>query len=427
MTATFDIKGWCPGARRPMQSGDGLIVRVRPHGGSLPVRALEALAEAAARFGNGQIDLTRRANLQLRGVKPETLVSLWEVLSSLDLLDDDAELEAIRNIVVNPLAGIDPTEIVDMRPVAHALERQLMAVASLRQLPGKFSFLLDGGGRLPLTDLDANVSLVACRDGADAAVAIGLQAAAGFEWLGAVDAEQAASVAAQLALAILKHSPTSRARALPDDAVVAIRAELGLQASGLPITIARCEVSQRCGLITLASGSCAAGLGAAFGRLDSETVSALLSELTRLGTSEVRLSPWRTFYAAMSSSADAEQTLAFARKIGLIVDDSDPLTRIDACSGVGCCSSTTLATRDHARALADIAARTGFAGTLHVSGCPKGCARSAPADLVFVGDEAHYRVVRQGTVRDRAFIELDPSEIATVVPTLLAQERIAHV
>lgn len=426
MTASFDIKGWCPGARRPMQSGDGLIVRVRPHGGSLPVRALDALADAAARFGNGQIDLTRRANLQLRGATPETLAPLWNVLSSLDLLDDDAELEAIRNIVVNPLAGIDPTELVDMRPVAQALERQLTAVASLRQLPGKFSFLLDGGGRLPLTDLDADVLLVACRDRGGASVAIGFQGAAGLEWLGAVDAEQAASAAAQLALAILKRSPTSRARALPDDAAVGIRVELGLQASGLPTRAGR-EVSNRRGLITLADGGYAVGLGAAFGRLDSETVLALASELTRLGRTEVRLSPWRTFYATMTSRPDAEQTLAFAGEIGLIVDDSDPLTRIDACSGVGCCSSTTLATRQHARTLADIAKRAGFSGTLHVSGCPKGCARSAPADLVFVGDGAHYQVVRQGTVRDRAFIDLDPAEIATAGQGLLVQERSAHV
>ena len=24
------VKGWCPGAHRPMMSGDGLVVRIRP-------------------------------------------------------------------------------------------------------------------------------------------------------------------------------------------------------------------------------------------------------------------------------------------------------------------------------------------------------------------------------------------------------------
>ena len=32
---TPQVKGWCPGALRPMLSGDGLVLRVRPHGGRL--------------------------------------------------------------------------------------------------------------------------------------------------------------------------------------------------------------------------------------------------------------------------------------------------------------------------------------------------------------------------------------------------------
>ena len=108
MSAPSLVKGWCPGARRPMESGDGLIVRVRPHGGSLPVASLGALADAASRFGNGQIDLTRRANLQIRGVTEAALGPLWDALARLGLLDDSAEAEAIRNIAINPLAGIDP-------------------------------------------------------------------------------------------------------------------------------------------------------------------------------------------------------------------------------------------------------------------------------------------------------------------------------
>ena len=33
------IKGWCPGALRPMQSGDGLVVRVRPFGGRVLIES----------------------------------------------------------------------------------------------------------------------------------------------------------------------------------------------------------------------------------------------------------------------------------------------------------------------------------------------------------------------------------------------------
>src|SRR3984885_7927990 len=81
--AAFEVKGWCPGALRPMQSGDGLIVRVRPKSGMFDLAAFVALTEAAARFGNGQIDLTRRANLQIRGVRETSLPALHESIGEL--------------------------------------------------------------------------------------------------------------------------------------------------------------------------------------------------------------------------------------------------------------------------------------------------------------------------------------------------------
>jgi precorrin-3B synthase len=421
--AAVEIKGWCPGARRPMQSGDGLIVRVRPYGGRLPVAALAHLADAAARFGNGQIDLTRRANLQIRGVSHETLAPLWDLLASLGLLDGSAETEAIRNVAINPLAGLDPTEIADLRPLARALEALLGTDQALRTLPGKFGFAVDGGGLLPLTELDADIRLRACRADAEILIAIGLSAAHGVEWLGMVSPTQAAAAAGRLARAVLARSMNGRAHALSPEAVAAISANLGLRAAQHLMINSGVAASQRRGLIALANREFAVGLGAAFGRLDSETLATLARGLSRLGVAEVRMSPWRTLYVAASNRSNGEELVVMARQIGLIVDDADPLVRIDACSGVSCCNSTILPTRDHARALAELAERAGFMGTVHVSGCGKGCARSATADLVLVGEGARYHVVRNGTVRDDACSGLDPAEISTVGIGLLSNDR----
>ncbi len=68
----FEIKNWCPGALRPMLSRDGLVVRIRPHGSALSPAQAAGIAKAAAKHGNGLIDLTSRANLQLRGVDPSS-------------------------------------------------------------------------------------------------------------------------------------------------------------------------------------------------------------------------------------------------------------------------------------------------------------------------------------------------------------------
>ena len=66
------IRGWCPGAHRPMASGDGLVVRVRPPLGEVTPDQARGLADLAERFGNRAVELTNRANLQIRGVAPET-------------------------------------------------------------------------------------------------------------------------------------------------------------------------------------------------------------------------------------------------------------------------------------------------------------------------------------------------------------------
>ena len=76
--ASIEVKGWCPGALRPMQSGDGLIVRVRPCCGAFSLEQARGLADLARRLGNGHIDLTRRANLQLRGLVEERLPELHD-------------------------------------------------------------------------------------------------------------------------------------------------------------------------------------------------------------------------------------------------------------------------------------------------------------------------------------------------------------
>ena len=41
------IQGWCPGALRPMMSGDGLVVRIRPREGRVSGAQLAEIARRA--------------------------------------------------------------------------------------------------------------------------------------------------------------------------------------------------------------------------------------------------------------------------------------------------------------------------------------------------------------------------------------------
>jgi precorrin-3B synthase len=130
------------------------------------------------------------------------------------------------------------------------------------------------------------------------------------------------------------------------------------------------------------------GIAVPFGRLEAAQLRELAARSAEAGASEMRLSPWRALY--IDAAVDVPDAL------GLIVDEDDPLLGIDACPGAPACPSATVDTRAMARELA----AAGFAGTIHVSGCAKGCARSTAADLTLVGEGGRYGVVRNGTTRD---------------------------
>src|SRR5215510_14369057 len=164
MNTVGEIKGWCPGILRPMQSGDGLIVRVRPRGGAFALDTAIALADLGERLGNGHIDLTRRANLQIRGLTDDRLGELQIELAKLGLLDRDAETEAVRNVMVAPLAGIDPAQPFDVRPIALAIDDALTADKRLHALPGKSGMLVDGGGVISIASERADICLAAAGD-----------------------------------------------------------------------------------------------------------------------------------------------------------------------------------------------------------------------------------------------------------------------
>ena len=74
-----------------METGDGLLARVRAPRGRLSLDQADALADAALRCGNGLIGLSARANLHLRGLSERTLPDLLARLEKVGLIDADPE------------------------------------------------------------------------------------------------------------------------------------------------------------------------------------------------------------------------------------------------------------------------------------------------------------------------------------------------
>src|SRR2546423_6150995 len=114
----------CPGVLNAVPARDGLLVRVRVPGGLIVGSQWAVLAQLARRYGDGRIDITARANVQLRGLRAQTLPEVTRELESIGLLPSRSH-ERVRNILVSPFAGIDPGELLDVRPFVRALDAGL--------------------------------------------------------------------------------------------------------------------------------------------------------------------------------------------------------------------------------------------------------------------------------------------------------------
>jgi precorrin-3B synthase len=136
----------CPGVFRPWQADDGLLVRIRVVGGRLPTPALKRLSEVSQEHADGRIYVTRRANLQLRGMSGDgthLTAAAVAAIESTGLLPSRTH-ELVRNVLVSPQTGLAGGR-ADLHPVATELDAVMLADAELGKLPGRFLFTLDDG------------------------------------------------------------------------------------------------------------------------------------------------------------------------------------------------------------------------------------------------------------------------------------------
>jgi len=169
----------CPGVLRPWPAEDGALVRLRLVGGRIAPASLRALSTISQTYGDGDLHLTGRANLQLRALPTEADGSIpTEVVDALEAAGvlPSRSHELVRNIMVSPQSGLDGGQgggQADLRPVADELDRLLVADQRLAQLPGRFLFVLDDG-RGDLVERTLDLGLVAL-DAGHAQLRVGSQ------------------------------------------------------------------------------------------------------------------------------------------------------------------------------------------------------------------------------------------------------------
>ncbi|UEA61718.1 nitrite/sulfite reductase [Gordonia otitidis] len=125
----------------PHAAADGALARIRLLGGAITPEQLATLARVSADHGDGFIDLTARANVQLRGITDVDAVASELVDAG---LVPSTTHEKVRNIEVSPFTG-RVGGLLDLRPVVRRLDEALRDDAELSALSGRFLFGLDDG------------------------------------------------------------------------------------------------------------------------------------------------------------------------------------------------------------------------------------------------------------------------------------------
>ncbi|KZV54009.1 ferredoxin--nitrite reductase, chloroplastic-like [Dorcoceras hygrometricum] len=134
--------------RRKHQYGRFMMRLKLPNGVSTSAQT-RYLASVIKKYGkDGCADVTTRQNWQIRGVVLPDVPEILEGLESVGLTSLQSGMDNVRNPVGNPLAGIDPHEIIDTRPYNNLLSQFITANSrgnpAFTNLPRKWNVCVIG-------------------------------------------------------------------------------------------------------------------------------------------------------------------------------------------------------------------------------------------------------------------------------------------
>lgn len=127
-----------------IRQSDTHMVRVKVPGGILAPDHLDALADNAQSYSRGFAHVTTRQNFQLHFVALDDVPKVMRRFAEAGMTTREACGNAIRNITQSHLAGIDPDEVVDTRPIVEVFTRYFLRHEWFQTLPRKFKMAFDG-------------------------------------------------------------------------------------------------------------------------------------------------------------------------------------------------------------------------------------------------------------------------------------------
>jgi precorrin-3B synthase len=466
-------RGACPGLSAPMQTGDGLLARLASAGATIRLEAAAALCAAARRHGNGILEITARGSIQIRGLTAASAPAFADTVAALGIdagdgvpiLTDplagleplDAELgcgraagdslppcggglgwgvvpkgTAVPHLTTptpnpSPQAGgeefaapsrlnlaptqREPEQQTESLRLAGALRQRLAGASFTATLGPKVAVVIDGGSALHLDAIRADVRLRASPGFAGWHVGLGGDAASATP-IGWVAPANAVEAMVRLLGTIAQHGPQARARDLiHGQGPGAFRCAIADLLIDAPSPAPR-PASNPIGTHTLRDGRVGIGIGLAFGHTDADALEGLIEAAKRAGASGLRTAPGRALLLVGLAEAISTGLLAEAESLGFITRRDDPRRNVVACAGAPICASAEIPARALGPVISSAAARLLDGSlTVHVSGCPKGCAHPGASALTIVGRQGVCGLIVDGSAHDHPGVTIAAADL----------------
>lgn len=395
---------------------NAFMCRMRIPNGILSAWQFRGVADLAERCGGGYADVTTRANLQIREIDAAHGIEVIEALQALGLTPRGSGADNIRNVTGSPLAGIDPFELIDTRPLASEWHHHILNDRSLYGLPRKFNVAFDGGGRLAVLEETNDIGFQAVRVPAGASTAVepgvwfrlALGGITGHRDLArdtgiVLRPAECSEVADAIVRVFIDHGDrTNRTRA---------RLKYLLDAWGFEKFIAEVETRLGRNLLRLPLDACAPrppvdrlghigvhaqvqdglsyiGVVLPVGRVTTAQMQVLADVAERLGDGDIRLTVWQNLLLSGIPDARIGEAQAAIEAVGLDWRASSIRAGLVACTGSAGCRFAATDTKGHARAIADhldgcLALDTPI--NIHLTGCHNSCAQHYIGDIGLLG------------------------------------------
>ncbi len=406
----------CPGLFYATPAADGILSRIRIPGGIISSQQCRAIADIAEQHGGSYVDVTNRANLQVREIRTGINAEVLKHLQDMGLGSRNPVVDHIRNIMTSPTAGIDPLELIDTRPFVQGWDNYIAAHPALSELSAKFSVCFDGGGIIRVCDRLNDILFAAVL--IDGNVYFRLYLSVGAKGQPPSDTgillppEKCLHVLAALAEVYLAHSNTTSKRRLR---LLELLNTLGCEnylqevQQRLPFSLLCSDLTpnllgkgeefstllqgegkyQHIGIHPQRQkGLFYIGVVLPLGRLESKQMRGLADLAAKYGSGTLRLTPWQNLLLTdipQQWLGDVLREIAF---LGLDSSATNIKSALVACSGKKGCAASATDTKSHALALAkylETRVTLDYPVNIHFTGCEKSCAQHSKSDITLLG------------------------------------------